>query len=228
MSAPKKHVVFDVVGTCVTYDSLVSALDARLGVRLREHCIAPFHLINTWIEAAERECTYLGLSGRPTSFDACVYSLFYRALWLAGIPKPREFASDEDLQHIMEAYAALPPREGVEECFRVLREGGFEVWGFTMGDQKRVAGYFERAGVELAADKVLSCDGEDAAKPALEAYQGVLRRFGGEEAWFAAAHMWDVSSARLTGWVVVSLRVLILSPLLDLPNCVILRDVRVC
>lgn len=200
MSAPKKHVVFDVVGTCVTYDAISAALESRLGDRLRQKCIAPAHLVNTWIEAAEREYTNLSISGRYATFDAAVRSLFYRVLWLAGVEEPRAFASGEDLEHVMKAYSELEPRDGVEECFGILREGGFTVWGYTMGDAKRVGEYLRRAGIEFPAENVLSCDGLGVGKPAPQAYTSVLDQLGGGESWFAAAHMWDVSSARLTGY----------------------------
>lgn len=36
-----KNVVFDVVGTLVSYDHLFQAIDDRLGDRLREHGIKP-------------------------------------------------------------------------------------------------------------------------------------------------------------------------------------------
>ena len=199
MSAPKKHVVFDVVGTCVHYGSVVSAVDTRLGDRLRARCVTPLHLVNTWFETAEREYTNLSISGRYGTFDACVKSLFYRVLWLAGIEEPREFASDEDLEYIIDGYSRLEPRAGTAECFRILRDAGFTVWGFTMGDKARVTGYLTRGGVDFTADSLVSCDGLGVGKPAPEAYKHVLQRFGGEEAWFAAAHMWDVSSAKLTG-----------------------------
>lgn len=219
MSAPKKHVVFDIVGTCVHYDSIVSALDARLGDRLRAQCITPGHLVNTWIETAEREYTYLSISGRYATFDACFKSLFYRVLWLAGIEEPRKFASDEDLGHVFEGYSALAPREGTAECFRILREGGFTVWGFTMGDKERVGGYFARGGVDFQSENLISCDGLGFGKPHPEAYKHVLQRFGSEEAWFAAAHMWDASSAKSTGYA---------PALFDIPSVFVLLPTRCC
>ena len=202
MSAPKKHVVFDVIGTCVTYDTVIEALDTRLGDRLREQCITPGHLVNTWFEAAEREYTNLSILGRYATFDAVFRSLFYRVLWLAGIKKPRAFASSDDLEHVMAGYSQLRGRFGFWECFQILRGAGFTVWGFTIGDAEQVRGYLTRGvGVEFPAEYLISCDGLGVGKPAPEAYKHVLQRLGGGEAWFAAAHMWDVSSAKSTGFV---------------------------
>ena len=43
--------------------------------------------------------------------------------------------------------------------------------------------------VDLGADSLISFYGLGVWKPAVEAYKHVLQRFGGEEAWFAVAHI---------------------------------------
>ncbi|KAH7148212.1 FAD dependent oxidoreductase-domain-containing protein [Dactylonectria macrodidyma] len=200
MSAPKKHVVFDVVGTCVSYDAIFDALDARLGDRLRAECIKPKLLGYTWFEAAEREYTYLSISGRYIRFYDVFRSLFYRMLWMAGIEEPRKFANDDDLAYILDQFMRLDARPGVAECFQILRDAGFTCWAFTAGDVNRVSGYFTRNGIDMPAENFMSCDSLGIGKPAPESYRPLLTRFAGEEAWFAAAHMWDVSAAKSTGF----------------------------
>ncbi|KAH8673246.1 FAD dependent oxidoreductase-domain-containing protein [Ilyonectria robusta] len=200
MSAPKKHVVFDVVGTCVSYDAIFNALDSRLGDRLRAECIKPKLLGYTWFEAAEREYTYLSISGRYIRFYDVFRSLFYRMLWMAGIEEPRKFATDDDLAYILEQFMQLDARPGVAECFQILRDAGFTCWAFTAGDVQRVSGYFTRNGIDMPAENFMSCDSLGIGKPAPESYQPLLTQFAGEEAWFAAAHMWDVSAAKSTGF----------------------------
>ncbi|KAF2019916.1 HAD-like protein [Aaosphaeria arxii CBS 175.79] len=198
-SAPK-HVVFDVVGTCVSYDAIFEALETRLGERLREQCIKPKLLGYTWFEAAEREYTYLSISGRYIRFFDVFKSLFYRMLWMAGIEEPREFATDDDLAYILEQFMKLEARPGVAECFKLLREAGFTCWAFTAGDVNRVRGYFTNNGIDMPLENFMSCDSLGIGKPAPESYRPLLDRFGSEEAWFAAAHMWDVSAAKSTGF----------------------------
>ena len=48
----------------------------------------------------------------------------------------------------------------------------------------------------------MQCDQSGVAKPAPGSYKPLLDKFhaAGDEAWFAAAHMWDVSAARRTGF----------------------------
>jgi 2-haloacid dehalogenase len=200
-----KNVVFDVVGTLVSYDRVFAALDHRLGDRLRAEGIKPRLLGYTWMEAAEREYTYLSISNKYVPFADCFRAIFYRMLWQAGIAEPRAFASPEDLVHIMDEYQYLEMRPGAVECVKRLRDAGFSVWAFTAGDLKRVGGYFQHAGIDLPPENLLSCDSRGVGKPDPAAYKPLLDKLiaenDGKKPWFAAAHMWDVSAARRTGCV---------------------------
>lgn len=191
MPSPPKHVVFDIVGTLISYDHLFATINTQLGDRLCSEGIKPSLFGYTWIEVAEREYTYLSLSGVYTPFSTCFEAIFYRMLHFSGIASPRTFASDEDLAVCMQAYRDLKMREGAAECVRKLREAGFTVWALTAADTERVAGYFEAASVELPKENLLSCDEGGVGKPALEAYVPLLERLrkDGGTPWFAAAHV---------------------------------------
>ena len=160
-----KNVVFDVVGTLVSYDTLIEALDTRLGARLREEGVKPSLLTNTWIELAEREYTYLSMSGKYVSFNECMAKLFYRVLYLAEIPNPRKFATDEDVRSLMDAYNRLTMRPDAAVCIGKLRRAGFTVWGLTAANLDGVAGLFKQAGVEMPKENLLSCDQSGVGKP---------------------------------------------------------------
>lgn len=212
-----KHVVFDVVGTLVAYDGLFEALDERLGDKLRAAGIKAQLLGMCWIEAAEREYTYLSLSGRYKPFFELFGALFYRMLLYAGVAQPHAFASDADVAWLVGEWKKLYLRPGARECVQKLRDAGFTVWCFTAGDVARVGGYFKQAGVDMPAENLLSCDSSAVAKPVPSAYEPLLARLttaDGKKPWFAAAHMWDVSTARTVGYVyrLVSSR-LVSSPL---------------
>ncbi|KAL2834913.1 FAD dependent oxidoreductase-domain-containing protein [Aspergillus cavernicola] len=199
-----KNVVFDVVGTLVGYDHLFTAIDTQLGPRLRAEGIKPTLLGYTWIEVAEREYTYLSMSGAYTPFATVFRALFYRMLWMAGITEPRDFASEQDLEGIMAEYTGLKMRPGAGECVQKLRDAGFTVWCFTAGDIKRVGGYFANAGILMPAENLLSCDTTGVGKPDPAAYRPLLEKLvaenEGKTPWFAAGHMWDVSAARRAGF----------------------------
>ncbi|KAJ5671013.1 hypothetical protein N7507_000140 [Penicillium longicatenatum] len=203
--ASSKNVVFDIVGTLVSYDHLYNAIDRRLGDRLRAEGIKPWLLGSAWMETAEREYTNLSISGRYAPYAKVFESLFYRILgMMGGIENPRVFASAEDLAYIMHEYQSLTMRPGAAECVQKLRDAGFTVWALTAADLKRVGGYFEKAGIELPAENLLSCDSAGVGKPDLAAYTPLLERLTAENEgkipWFAAAHMWDVSAARRAGF----------------------------
>lgn len=213
-----KDVVFDVVGTLVSYDNLFSALETRLGPKLSAAGIKPKLLGMCWIETAEREYTYLSLSGRYTPFFELFGALFRRVLHYAGAPP--DLASDEDVAWLLAQWKELQLREGARECVEKLRDAGFTVWCFTAGDVKRVGGYFASAGVDMPAENLLSCDTAGVAKPVPSAYEPLLERLSkdGKKPWFAAAHMWDVSTARTVGYVITPLPKPLPSPLTPMPD----------
>ncbi|CCU74670.1 2-haloalkanoic acid dehalogenase [Blumeria hordei DH14] len=197
-----KHIVFDVVGTCVSYDVFVQAIEQRLGPQLRAVGISPRLFSFAWQEAAEREYTYLSISGAYRSFISSVFpQLFQRMLHMAGVPDPSTFASADDVAYIVSAYASLEVRPGLKKCFEHLRAAGFTVWALTSGDVERVRGYFIRGGVEMPMANFISCDSLSVGKPHPEVYRHALEQIqSSEKPWFAAAHTWDVGAAGRHGF----------------------------
>ncbi|KAJ5570334.1 2-haloalkanoic acid dehalogenase [Penicillium hispanicum] len=202
MGAQNKHVVFDVVGTCVSYDAFYDAIEARIGDKLRVNYIGSRLFGYAWMEAGEREYTYLSVSGHYVQFFDVFRSIFYRTLWQAGIQQPREFATDEDREYLLASYRTLKVRPALAKCFSRLRAGGFTVWALTAGDTSRVGRYLAEGGVEFPAANFVSCDTIGVGKPAPSSYQYLLQKFDREglEAWFAAGHMWDAAAAKRCGF----------------------------
>ncbi|RDI83563.1 hypothetical protein Vi05172_g6515 [Venturia inaequalis] len=202
MSSPNKHVVFDVVGTCISYENFFEAIESRLGPKLKTHYVNSRLLGYAWIEASEKEYTYLSLSGKYVPFFSILGSIFYRTLGKAGIVEPRKLATDADLEFLLTAFRGLKAQEGLVECFYKLRKAGFTVWALTAGDTKRVSGYLEAAGASLPEENFVSCDTIGVGKPHPDCYKFVLDKFDKEglDVWFAAAHMWDASAARRCGF----------------------------
>ncbi|RDW73555.1 hypothetical protein BP6252_07462 [Coleophoma cylindrospora] len=217
MSAGTKNVVFDIIGTCVSYDKLIEALEQQLGDKMRAEGVKPSLFVYMWVEAAEREYTYLSITGRYQPFDKIFTSLFYRMLWMSGIAEPRQFATDDDLRHVVAGYMRLEVRPDTKECFDKLRAAGFTVRGLTAGDLQRVTDYFKDAGIEMPAEHLASCDAIGVGKPDLNSYRPTLESLkDAKENWFAAAHMWDVSAATLTGFRSAYCSVLEKEPCVDI------------
>ncbi|ORY68659.1 2-haloalkanoic acid dehalogenase [Pseudomassariella vexata] len=201
MARRGKHVVFDIVGTCVSYDNFFSAIESRLGDRLRAEGIKPKLFGFAWMECAEREFAYLDLSGRYVPFWSTFQPLFHRILWMAGVEDPRAFATDDDALFMVQAYRQLKARPGINECWEKLRDAGFTVWALTTGDKERVKGYLDSNGIEISDDNFVSCNDIPVRKPHPDSYKYLLDKFeGAEETWFAAAHMWDASAAKHNGF----------------------------
>ncbi|KAK3676545.1 hypothetical protein LTR78_003821 [Recurvomyces mirabilis] len=201
MANPKKHVVFDVVGTCVSFDAYYERIDKVMGAKLRKHTVTAQHFGFTWQTAAELEFTFLSIAGSYKPYQDVLRGLFYRTLMLCGVLGPRKLATDDDREQCIEGYSNLQLRPGCRECFQLLRDNGFTVWCFTTGDIKRVRGYFESAGVDMPLDNFITCDSAGVAKPALPAYEAVWKKLGANDVkWFAAAHMWDVAAATKVGF----------------------------
>lgn len=197
----KKHVVFDVVGTCVSFDAYYERIDSVIGDRLRAKHLTAQSFGFSWMTAAELEFTFLSISERYRPYKDVLEALFYRALWMCGVTDPRALFTDAERDLCIQGYSELRLRLGAKECFETLRNNGFTVWCLTTGDTKRVRGYFERGGVDMPAENFISCDTKGLAKPALAAYKPAWDHFSPEDdKWFAAAHMWDVSAATKIGF----------------------------
>lgn len=84
-----KIIIFDIVGTLVSHEHFFTALSERLPF-LSDHQIAPQLLGFAWLECAEREYTYLSLSGKYVPFATVFEKVFWRVLYAAGVDEPRK------------------------------------------------------------------------------------------------------------------------------------------
>ena len=197
-----KIIVFDIVGTLVSHEHFYTTIDQRLGPSLRKHNVSARLLGFAWLESAEREYTYLSLSGKYVPFAQVFEAIFFRVLHAAGVPEPRKLAAEEDVKFFLQEYKSCRVRPGAKECIDNLKANGWTVWAFTSGDRARVTGYFESGGIAIDAEHIITCDEIGVGKPELRAYEKVKEKIGvGEqEVWFAAAHGWDVSAAGRAGF----------------------------
>ncbi|CAG7988520.1 unnamed protein product [Penicillium nalgiovense] len=212
MISPQKHAVFDVVGTCVSFDYFLDTIEDVLGPRLRAHQLSAKIFGFAWMQAAELESLMLHMSNRNVPYKKVFRALFYRVLYLSGIQDPRSFATDEERDICHDAYSKLELRPDCRAMMEKLRNNGFTIWCLTTGDTERVGGYFKRAGFEMPAENLVSCHQYmkyesalesplDMVKPSMGSYKPMLNKFApDDEKWFVAAHMWDVSAAVKAGF----------------------------
>ncbi|CAK4019169.1 haloacid dehalogenase-like hydrolase [Lecanosticta acicola] len=196
-----RHVVFDIVGTCISYDAFFDALEERFGDRLRQHGIPPKLFGLLILEGGERECLFFQLARQPILFMDMIKPIFYRMLAMCGIQKSHDFASGEDVTYVAESYRKLGAREGIHDCMTRLRRAGFTIWALTSGDKARVQSYLTTAAIDLPSENFIACETIGATKPQPEVYEYVLRRLPeGTQPWFAACHMWDSAAAKRSGF----------------------------
>ncbi|KAK6903882.1 haloacid dehalogenase, type II [Kwoniella mangroviensis CBS 8507] len=200
-------VVFDVVGTCFSYDNGAEALQARLGHKLAKYGIPTKLLFYAWVCGTERDYSYLSQIKQYKPFFEILSNTLTRVLFQAGIPAEdlEGFFTAEDIEYIREEYKKLKPRPGLKEMMQTLREGGFEVWCCSDANVDRVKGYFDHAGVEMPLDHVLSADMVKAGKPEPAVYKFAREKAGsdqpGEVSVFAASHAWDIAAAKSAGFL---------------------------
>lgn len=202
-STTTKHIIFDVVGSLVSFTHFFSAIAQRLGPSLATHSISAPLLGFAWLESAEREYTFLSLSGQYVPFSTVFEAIFFRVLHFAGVPEPRRVATEQDVKDLLQEYKQCVVRPGAREAVQLLRREGWTVWAFTSGDRERVWGYFEKGEIDIEARNVVTCDELGVGKPERKAYERLKEKIGGEdgaELWYAAAHAWDVSAARRSGF----------------------------
>lgn len=118
---------------------------------------------------------------------------------MMGIEKPRDFATEEDLEYLLQQSRELKACQGAKECWSKLRAAGYTIWAFTAGDAPSVKAQLESNGIHLPDEDFITCDAYGIAKPWADAYKPLLAKFNSDKVWFAAAHMWDVSAAKRAG-----------------------------
>jgi 2-haloacid dehalogenase len=200
-----KSASFDVIGTCFEFSAPIQAIHSRLGPKLKTADVDPKTLFFSWFYAAQRDFTYVSMTGSYVPIAQILKSTFRRAC--AVVDLPTDAVTDEDLEEVMKAFKSMGPREGLKRCFDGLREAGWDVYGVTNGGSETSLGYYHNAGIALDADHLLSCDAIRIAKPDVKVYETANQHLskmglGNDEGerWFVAAHAWDLIAARKVGF----------------------------
>ncbi|KAF1832048.1 HAD-like protein [Decorospora gaudefroyi] len=200
-----KSASFDIIGTCFSFEAPIAIIEQRLGPKLNALNLDAKTLFFAWFYAAQRDFTYVSMAGSYVPIAQVLTSTFRRAC--AVVDMPLDAVTDADIDAIMGAFKRMGPREGLKKCFDGLREAGWDVYGVTNGGSETSLEYFERAGIELDGEHLVSCDGIRVAKPDVRVYENADRHLtargvgeGRGERWFVAAHAWDLVAARKVGF----------------------------
>ncbi|KAG7876550.1 hypothetical protein KL905_005387 [Ogataea polymorpha] len=196
-------IIFDIVGTCISYEKVIEGIETRMGERFKKSGIDTRLFFFFWLAGCERDYSYLSQCGHYQPFQKVFRSTFYRSLFFAGVKDPRSYATDDDLEFIYGEWFKLEGRPELKQMFQMLRDNGFTIWCLTDASHERVAGYFKRSGVEMPSENLISCDSIGAGKPEKEVYEFIAKKIpsSSENAFFAAAHMWDSCAAKQAGFI---------------------------
>ncbi|KAG7777669.1 hypothetical protein KL930_000568 [Ogataea haglerorum] len=196
-------IIFDIVGTCISYEKVIEGIEVRMGERFKKSGIDPRLFFFFWLAGCERDYSYLSQCGQYQPFQKVFKSTFYRSLFFAGVKDPRSYATDDDLEFIYGEWFKLEGRPELKQMFQMLRDNNFTIWCLTDASHDRVAGYFKRSGVEMPSENLISCDSIGAGKPEKEVYDFIAKKIPSraENAFFAAAHMWDSCAAKQAGFI---------------------------
>ncbi len=109
--------------------------------------------------------------------------------------------SDAQKKKILGGMSTLPPHPEVPAALRRLAEAGFRLAALTNSPPEAAQAKLQHAGLAKHFEHVLSADAVERLKPAPEPYRMAARRLGvpPQEAWFVAAHDWDIAGAMRAG-----------------------------
>lgn len=202
MPTTGKHIVFDIVGTCVGYDAFYSAIEERLGDKLRGQGIKPELFGYAWMETAERECISFDVWGRYVQFKKIFGPLLFRMLGIAWYREATRVRHRRGRGVYREQLSQAESSAGRSRMHIPTTGSRLHHRGLTSGDAERVQGYLSANGIDIAAENLVTCDSIGKTKPAPEVYKYMLDKLAGaEQVWFAAAHMWDSTAAKHNGLV---------------------------
>ncbi|KAJ6578911.1 putative 2-haloalkanoic acid dehalogenase [Mycena vulgaris] len=197
----RRCVVFDVIGTCFVYESVCDDLQQVFASQAaRGTSIPPKLFFAAWTANAELDFQYLSILDKFSPHSTLLKKAFYKTLDAAGLPQ--DFLAEAAIDSLISQYSGnLTPRPGLSEMMQTLRDAGFTVWCCSDGSPERVKGYFEKAGIDMPMENLLSCNMCAAAKPDPKVYKMAREKLGeADVAVFAAAHAWDLAGARREGF----------------------------
>lgn len=193
-------IVFDIVGTLISYKNCIVEIDKQLGDKFTKDGIDSSLFFYFWLAGAERDYSYLSQSKNYQPFAKIMEYTFYRSLFFAGVKKPRDYCTQEQVNDIIyTGFYNLRAREETKEALTLLREYGFTTYCLTDASAERVLNYFKASDIEMSAENLISCDSLGAGKPEAIVYETMSAKLSekdDDDKWFFAAHMWDSCAAR--------------------------------
>lgn len=183
-SSVRKTVVFDVLGTLFSLDTLRTEL-RELG--------APDHALELWFGQSLRDYFAFSHAGGYVPLKEVLEAGLPRALKTFE----REVSADR-ASAVVGKLTELEPGPGGREACSKLREAGCTLVALSNGSLESTTALLERAGIADDFAAVRSCDEIEVSKPAAATYE-MAREVAEGELWMVAAHAWDLAGAQRAG-----------------------------
>ncbi|WP_210396165.1 haloacid dehalogenase type II [Motiliproteus sediminis] len=180
---------FDVYGTLIDTQGVITALQTRIGDRA-----AAFSAL--WRDKQLEYSFRRGLMGRYRNFGVCTAQALDYCCELLQV----DF-DEQDKQALMACYATLPAFADAETGLQRLQAQGVRMVAFSNGTADAVAGLLAHAGIEHYFEDVVSVDEIGTFKPNPKVYQHLLTRCDQQASatWLISSNPFDVIGARAEG-----------------------------
>lgn len=182
----------------VAFDVLETLLDLQpLHDRFAE-IGQPTERVQPWFLRVQRDCMALTLSGDVAEF--------LPAARQALRTESAQSVTEEQIDHVLEAFGTLPAYPDAEPAMRRLHAGGVRVGCLTVGTPENTARFLKQAGLARHVEQVVTSQHVGTWKPAPAVYHHTAEAFGVPPHRLAlvAVHAWDCHGAKragcLAGW----------------------------
>jgi 2-haloacid dehalogenase len=190
-------VVFDVLGTLFSFDSVIEALASHLPFGSRQEAKRFFQ---TWMWSSLRDYFATSHSGSYCSLMIILRHSLRRTL----MAQEYDFkVNDVCIEKIMIGFKHLTPMPTAVEAINLLQEekGNWNIWALTNGGKEATRELLKQAGLLNAfGENIKSCDDHNVSKPHRKLYdelRATVQKSGKtEEFYMVATHAWDLAGAK--------------------------------
>ncbi len=182
----------------VAFDVLETLLDLQpLHDRFAE-IGQPTQLLQPWFLRFQRDCMALALSGD--------FGEFYPAARQALRTETGQSVTEEQIDHVLEAFGTLPAHPDAAPAMRRLAAAGLRIGCLTVGDPDTTARFLQQAGLAEHVDQVVTTQQLRTWKPVPAVYHFTAEALGvpAHRLALVAVHAWDCHGAKragcLAGW----------------------------
>jgi 2-haloacid dehalogenase len=184
-----KTLAFDVYGTLIDTDGVVSALQKLIGSKAKQFS-------HTWREKQLEYSFRRGLMKNYENFSVCTSdALNYTcAFYKINLTK-------EQKKTLLESYRTLPAFKDVEDSLAKLKEKNYRLFAFSNGSADAVETLLVAAGIRDYFLGVVSADDIKSFKPNPAVYHHFLRESEacGNDSWLISSNSFDVIGAISAG-----------------------------